>query len=328
MSTHPPRLLFVHAHPDDETLATGLSMAHYGLAGAEVHLLTCTLGEEGEVIPDGLQHLAAADGDRLGAYREQELSRAMSHLGVSWQVLGAPDRRGGSASRSYRDSGMAGSAAARHPRALAAAPVAQVAADLTQVLERIQPDVVVSYDEHGGYGHPDHIATHRAVVAALARARAPRPRLFAVVIPHTWAVADRAWVADQVPDSAGLHRPDAQEPWAAGVVEDSVVSHVVLPSPAAVRLRNAALAEHATQVSLFDGYYALSNRVAARLPTREAFVELDPTAGGRVADAPRRATGCTAAVVDRPDDEHGLGPGVRSGLLGVGDRDQGSPRWP
>ena len=84
-----PRLLFVHAHPDDETLATGVALAHHVARGDDVHVLTCTLGEEGEVIPAQLGHLEGAEGDPLAAHRREELRRAMEVLGVTHHLLGA-----------------------------------------------------------------------------------------------------------------------------------------------------------------------------------------------------------------------------------------------
>ena len=110
----PPRLLFVHAHPDDETLATGVAIAHHVASGDDVHVLTCTLGEEGEVIPPHLAHLEGADGDPLAPHRAEELRAAMEVLGVTHHLLGA---EGGHGVPTYRDSGMAGSPAAAHPRA-------------------------------------------------------------------------------------------------------------------------------------------------------------------------------------------------------------------
>src|SRR3954447_17133613 len=99
------RLLFVHAHPDDETLTCGIAMAHHVARGDEVHVLTCTLGEEGEVIPPRLAHLEGAADDALGPHRHAELTEALGRVGAHLHVLGAESGR---LSR-YRDSGMASS---------------------------------------------------------------------------------------------------------------------------------------------------------------------------------------------------------------------------
>ena len=107
------RFLLVHAHPDDESIATGLSIGALAEAGHDVHVLTCTLGEQGEVIPPALQHLDADHDDALGDYRAGELAAALTALGAIGHVLGAdaePPRR-------YRDSGMAGAPSSRRPEA-------------------------------------------------------------------------------------------------------------------------------------------------------------------------------------------------------------------
>ena len=165
-------LLFVHAHPDDETLATGIALAHYARLGHDVHVLTCTLGEEGEVIPAELAHLASDRDDALGTWRREELRRAMAALGVGHRVLGEDPGRG---ALRYRDSG-AGMPTAQDPRAFVRADIGEA----SRPRRRRDPRggrVVVTYDEHGGYRHPDHVQTHRvtcAVVASLS-GRATRP---------------------------------------------------------------------------------------------------------------------------------------------------------
>ena len=104
------RLLLVHAHPDDETITTGGTIAHYAQAGVEVTVLTCSLGEEGEVIGNRWAGLVADQADQLGGYRILELTRALDALGAR------PPRFLGGAGR-WRDSGMEGTAAASNPRA-------------------------------------------------------------------------------------------------------------------------------------------------------------------------------------------------------------------
>lgn len=291
------RLLFVHAHPDDETLATGVAMAAHAQAGHDVHLLTCTLGEEGEIIPAELAHLAAGRENRLGPYRRAELRRAMSHLGVNERVLGE-DLRTETGSR-YRDSGMAGTASAHHPRAFCNADLGEATELVAAEIRRIDPDVVITYEEYGGYRHPDHIQTHRVTVAAVASLPASqRPRLYAVVTPRSWARQDRAWLLEQDlnqvgrADGAGQRRdwpvPVAlplDDPYPAGVVPDDVPTDAVYATPQVVASRDAALREHATQVRVYgSGIYTLSNDVAARMTTREAYAALDPETG-RVAAA-------------------------------------------
>ena len=119
-------LLFVHAHPDDETLTAGLTMAHHVRAGHPVHVLTCTLGEEGEVIPPELPHLDAAHDDALGALPPRRApGRHGRRSGVTHEVLG--DDAGAGALSRYRDSGMAGTPSAANPAAFVNADLAEAA---------------------------------------------------------------------------------------------------------------------------------------------------------------------------------------------------------
>src|SRR6202167_2002577 len=148
------RLLLVHAHPDDESIGTGATMARYAAEGAGVTLVTCTLGELGEVIPPELAHLAwDADGG-LGPYRIGELAAACEALGVTdHRFLGGPGR--------WRDSGMMGTPSNTDPRCFWQADVDQAAAALLDVIREVRPQALVTYDANGFYGHPDHIQAHR-----------------------------------------------------------------------------------------------------------------------------------------------------------------------
>ena len=269
-----PRLLFVHAHPDDETLATGVALAHHVARGDDVHVLTCTLGEEGEVIPPELAHLEGAEGDPLAAHRREELRGAMEVLGVTSHLLGASADGEHTTSR---DSGMAGSAAAAHPRAWAGADLAQAAASVRAVIDDLRPDVVVTYDHTGGYRHPDHVRTHEATCRAVATA-AEVPVLYAVLTPLSWAVEDRAWLAAHVPADRGWVVPGDADPFPSQVVPDAVVTHTVV-DPSVVAVQSRALERHATQVVVGEGWYALSNHVVSRLAGREGYARLDAATG-------------------------------------------------
>jgi N-acetyl-1-D-myo-inositol-2-amino-2-deoxy-alpha-D-glucopyranoside deacetylase len=295
-------LLFVHAHPDDETLTTGVTMSAYAARGHDVHLLTCTLGEEGEVIPPSLAHLGADRDDALGPWRREELRAAMSVLGVAHSVLGEDAERG-VASR-YRDSGMAGTPSAERQDAFVRADLVEAAALVAAHIRALRPDVLVTYDEHGGYAHPDHIQTHRVTMAALAAMTAEAgagarteaegraetdgvavPVAYCILTPLSWAMEDRAWLHEHVVarEDVGLTNSKCivlqqDAPYPPSVVSDEIVTHVV-EEPAFVDIQSRALAKHATQVSLFDGYYALSNRIAGRLSGREGFAQFDPVGG-------------------------------------------------
>lgn len=307
-ATRRARLLFVHAHPDDEMLTTGLTMAAYASRGHDVHVLTCTLGEEGEVIPSALAHLGADRDNALGPWRREELRAAMSVLGVAHSVLGEDPGRG-VASR-YRDSGMAGTPSAERPDAFARADLGEAAAMVAAHIRALKPDVVVTYDEHGGYEHPDHIQTHRVTMSALsaapvrsaataAPARAPLaetdlvapPVVYCILTPQSWATQDRAWLHDNVLLNDGVASTSSNcvvlpldAPYPPSVVSDHIVTHVV-EELALVVVQSRALAQHATQVSVHDGYYALSNRIASRLSGREGFARFDPMAGQLVRGA-------------------------------------------
>lgn len=188
MSPSTQRVLFVHAHPDDEAVSTGATIATLAVSGASVTVLTCTRGELGEVIPAELRHLEG-DGPALAARRETELADAMSALGVAdRRFLGSEGARSlGSAPRRYLDSGMVWGADGRpEPVAEAAgdslcsAPLAEVVADIAVVIADTGADVVVGYDENGGYGHPDHVRAH---VAARQAADDAGVAFYAIVNP-------------------------------------------------------------------------------------------------------------------------------------------------
>lgn len=194
-------ILFVHAHPDDETIATGGTIATLIDAGAGVTVLTCTRGELGEVIPRELGHLEG-DGPALAAHREGELAEAMSILGVAdHRFLGDPDARvAGEPPRRYLDSGMrwgVGGAEALpnpDPSSLCAAEFGEVVSDIATVIAAVRPTAVVSYDETGGYGHPDHVLAHGASSHAALVMGVP---FFSIVPPGAAVPGDR--VVDVTP---------------------------------------------------------------------------------------------------------------------------------
>ena len=173
------RLLLVHAHPDDESIGNGLTMAKYVDEGAAVSLVTCTLGEEGEILVDELSHLGADADDELGQHRLGELKAAMDVLKVTdFQLLGGVGR--------FRDSGMAyndlGHAIARDVLAEGifwTTDLLEAADELVPVIRDRRPQVLITYNEMGGYGHPDHVQAHRVAMYAtqLAAVASYRPDL-------------------------------------------------------------------------------------------------------------------------------------------------------
>lgn len=171
METRPDHVVFVHAHPDDETISTGSTLARLAAGGARVTVVMCTRGERGESIPVEYRGL---DAESFAAVRVHELRVALTELGVSELVLLGDDVPGGAAAeaRRYGDSGMAhgpdGPVAVVPAPAgsLLAADLDEIVAELIPVLEWERPDAVVTYAADGGYGHPDHVRVHQATVLA------------------------------------------------------------------------------------------------------------------------------------------------------------------
>jgi len=180
LKKHNGRILLIHAHPDDETIGNGATMAKYVAEGASVTLVTCTRGEEGEVLVPALAHLAASANDELGEYRVGELARALAHLGVSDHLfLGAPSKK-------YRDSGMIGTPPNERPDCFWKSDLEVVASELAQLIRDRKPHVLITYDTNGGYGHPDHIKAHLTAMRAVELAANPE-----------WGV-DPAWEVQKI----------------------------------------------------------------------------------------------------------------------------------
>ncbi len=264
------RLLLVHAHPDDETITTGATMAYYAAQGVQVTLLTCTLGEEGEILVPALAQLDAAQADQLGGYRIAELAAAMQALGVAdHRFLGGAGR--------FRDSGMIGTAANEHPRAFWRAATSEDAFaaavdEAVAVIREVRPQVVVTYDERGGYGHPDHVMAHRVAMAAVAAAADPaRPGEPWTVAKIYWTVTPASELAASTAALAATADPPFRVPTPdelAFGVPDERVTAVVAGSAEAKR---AALAAHRTQVAVSGDWYALSNLLGRRVEGTEHY---------------------------------------------------------
>ncbi|MHC6626437.1 N-acetyl-1-D-myo-inositol-2-amino-2-deoxy-alpha-D-glucopyranoside deacetylase [Streptomyces globosus] len=275
------RLLLVHAHPDDESINNGLTMAKYAAEGAHVALVTCTLGEEGEVIPASLAHLAADRDDALGAHRIGELAAAMAELGVTdHRFLGGPGR--------FRDSGMMGLPQNDRPGSFWSADVDEAAAHLVEVVRELRPQVLVTYDPDGGYGHPDHIQAHRVAMRAaeLAAEGAYRRDLGE---PHRigkvyWNRVPRSAVEEGF---ARLREAGEKVPFPGvaspedvpGVVPDERITAEITADERFVAAKAAAMRAHATQIAVDGPFFALSNDLAQPLFTRE-FYELVQGAPG------------------------------------------------
>jgi len=265
----------VHAHPDDESLTTGGTIARYAADGVPVTLVTCTLGEEGEIIPPPMRRLAATDADQLGGYRSGELAAACAALGVTdHHYLGGIGR--------WRDSGMVGTAANAHPRALVRGRLSEQVDALSDILDAARPAVVVTYGPDGGYGHPDHIRAHEITMAACVDLPFVR-RIFHVVASRSAVAAGVA--ALSTVEGLPFRLPADGE---LSVVDDARITTVV-PIGEYVPAKVAALRAHATQIGVWPANgdavsYALTNGIAQPILDAEFFTLALGDAAGAGAD--------------------------------------------
>lgn len=254
------RLLLVHAHPDDETIGMGATMAFYAATGAHVTLVTCTLGEEGEVLVPALAHLASDRDDGLGEWRIGELARACAALGVrDHRFLGGAGR--------WRDSGMMGTAQNDDPRCFWRSDPAERTAALVAVVREVRPQVVAGYDEDGGYGHPDHIRAHEVMVAAVDAAadRAYRPdlgepwpvsKVYYGVVPKS-VLAEG--IAQMDTDGTPFENVTSVEDLPFGVADEQVTTRI--DGSEHLPAKVAAMRAHASQIATDGQFFALADGV-------------------------------------------------------------------
>ena len=295
-----------------------------------MHVLTCTLGEEGEVIPPSCAHLDAAHDDALGPHRREELRAAMGSWASPTRCSGRTPRAG-RLSR-YRDSGMAGTPSAANPDAFVNADVDEAAALVADVVRRVRPAAVVTYDEQGGYGHPDHIQTHRVTCAAVVSLpESERPPLYAVLMPESWAREDRAWLAEHPPVGTGWALPDPDGDYPPSVVADDLVTHEVVDPGAGARAgRGPAPTRHAGHRGGDRRCLRTVQRHRRPDPGREGFALLDPTTG-RLAPSGRAGerTRHTELLGGGRDEPAGRSGGTPTTCPGAGDRwTPTSSGWP
>lgn len=287
MTQNARRMLLVHAHPDDETIGNGATMAKYVADGAQVTLITCTAGEEGEVLVPELAHLASSDQDGLGEHRVGELEAAMSILGVT-------DHRFLGGMGHFRDSGMkwgedghATVADNTRPDTFWHADLTEAADLLVEIIRTEQPHVVITYDQFGGYGHPDHVQAHRVTTYAVALAAAPSYRRD---LGASWDVPKVYWSAMSASRmAAGLRQlrdagdtttfegmdPDNLPPFA--VADEDLTA--AIDGEDLVERKMDALRAHATQVAVDGPFFALSNNVGAKVWGTEFYRLVKGTAG-------------------------------------------------
>ena len=264
------RLLLVHAHPDDETIGNGATMAKYAAEGASVTLVTCTLGELGEVLVPELEHLAADRDDGLGQHRIGELTKAMEVLGVAdHRFLGGAGR--------YRDSGMVyaddGSAAVPpdvSDDSFWRADLLEAASRLVEVIREVRPQVLITYDDFGGYGHPDHIQAHRVAHYAASLAAVPS---FRRDLGEAWDIAKIYWSAMSASrmrnglralrdsgDESTFEGMDPDGPMPPMAVEDADIA-AEIDGGAYAEQKMDAMRAHATQIEVDGPFFALSNNL-------------------------------------------------------------------
>ncbi|WP_209841048.1 MULTISPECIES: N-acetyl-1-D-myo-inositol-2-amino-2-deoxy-alpha-D-glucopyranoside deacetylase [unclassified Mycolicibacterium] len=273
-----PRLLFVHAHPDDETLTTGATIAHYAARGADVRVLTCTLGEEGEVIGSQWAQLAVDGADQLGGYRIGELTSALRELGVD-----RPRYLGGAGH--WRDSGMEGSPA-RHRQRFADADMDEAVSELVAVLRDFRPHVVVTYDPNGGYGHPDHVQAHRVTTAAVAASAGDgHPGEPWQVPKFYWTVMDGESMAEALESINEVELPDSWVRIPASALPFDLGHRIdaVIDAQDSLPAKVAAMRAHQTQVTVEPSgrVFALSNNIALPISPVEHYLLVDGAAGQR-----------------------------------------------
>ncbi|MEU2282881.1 N-acetyl-1-D-myo-inositol-2-amino-2-deoxy-alpha-D-glucopyranoside deacetylase [Streptomyces sp. NPDC013178] len=272
--TEPPsrRLLLVHAHPDDESINNGATMARYAAEGAHVALVTCTLGERGEVIPPELGHLTGA---ALGGHRLRELKAAMAELGVDdVRLLGGAGR--------YADSGMMGIPDNDDPACFWQADVDTAAASLAEVVLELRPQVLVTYDDDGGYGHPDHIQAHRVAMRAVelaAHAGWNVPKVYWNRVPRSVAEAAFTLLQEELPGLPFTKSASVAD--VPGVVDDDRVT-TEIDGTAYAAAKAAAMRAHATQIEVApDGRsFVLSNELAQPLFVTEYYELVRGERGG------------------------------------------------
>jgi N-acetyl-1-D-myo-inositol-2-amino-2-deoxy-alpha-D-glucopyranoside deacetylase len=259
------RLMLVHAHPDDETVMDGVTMAKYVAEGAGVCLVTCTLGEEGEVLVEDLAHLGADHGDDLGSHRLGELKVAMEILGVTDFIRLGGDGR-------YRDSGMAYDAEGRAiPRDVLregifwTADLLEAANELVPVIRDRRPQVVITYNEAGNYGHPDHIQAHRVAMYATQLAGVPSYRQD---LGEPWTVTRVYWSAmsksrvlagikalRDAGDTETFQELDPEGPLSALMSDDADIAVEIDGTPW-IAQKLAAMRAHATQITADGPFFA------------------------------------------------------------------------
>jgi N-acetyl-1-D-myo-inositol-2-amino-2-deoxy-alpha-D-glucopyranoside deacetylase len=267
-------MLLVHAHPDDETINNGATMALYHSLGAQVTLVTCTRGEEGEILVDDLAHRAAHLEDSLGLHREIELQNAMQELGITdHRFLGAPHRQ-------YRDSGMIGTPPNERSDCFWRAQLDDAVSDLVSIIDEVKPHILITYDEFGGYGHPDHIQAHRVAMAAAEKSQWLISKIYWNVMPRSEIQKGIDAMKEIGSDFMGVDSAD-DLPFA----KDDAFVHAHIDGSDMVEKKMRALAAHATQISVDGPFFALSNNLGLQVWAHEYYTRVKGASGPDINEA-------------------------------------------
>ncbi len=248
--------MLVHAHPDDESIGTGATMAKYAAEGSGVTLVTCTLGELGEIIPPDLAHLAWDRDNMLGEYRIGELAAACAALGVKdHRFLGGPGH--------WHDSGMMGTPSNDWDGAFWRADVDEAAGLLVEILEDVRPQVLVTYDSNGFYGHPDHIQAHRVAWRAFEMSNGLVSKFYATAVPKS-VLAEGIELVREAGGSAGseFESVESVDDLPFGVPDEQVTTMIDASDYLDAKL--AAMRAHASQIAVDSPFFALSDGVGQR----------------------------------------------------------------
>jgi N-acetyl-1-D-myo-inositol-2-amino-2-deoxy-alpha-D-glucopyranoside deacetylase len=262
------RLLLVHAHPDDETTTTGATIARYRSLGVPVTLVTCTRGERGEdVLAGSAGHLDDEAAETFGRSRVAELD-------VAAYALGLEDVRFLGGLGAWWDSGMADARVA-HPRAFSKGDLGEQTAQLVAIVREVRPQVIVTYDERGGYGHPDHIRAHDVAVAAFDAAADSSAfpeagpawrtaKLYAAVVPYSQMRRAAQILANSdveganpLRDLAGLPETPPVEALPFSVPDELVCAQIDARDWIATKA--AAMRAHRTQMGANGWFFALTD---------------------------------------------------------------------
>ena len=244
------RVLLVHAHPDDETINNGATMALYAELGATVTLVTCTRGEEGDILVPELAHLASGSEDKLGEHRINELAEAMKELGVSDHRFLAEGKK------IYRDSGMMGTEPNNRPDVFWQADMEEATKYLVSVIDEVKPHILITYDEIGGYGHPDHIQAHRIAMLAADKSAWQIQKIYWNTMPKSVLAESMAKMKELGSDFFGAENVD-DLPFAK---DDKFVTSLI-DGNSQVEKKMAAMKAHVTQISTDGPFFALSDNL-------------------------------------------------------------------